>query len=742
MPQDPERPPQSDLIKDYLKRQVTRIYTSGGGAQDVQTFLNTAMGVPTRGVRVNSPGQPRPATPDSAPHPILGMGMAALQGVSFGFADEAIGSLIGAILPNVSKEQAIDRFRSQYDAFREEHKALAFTSELAGGFLVPGAAALRAFRGIGKVGRGVVQAVEGGASAALAGAGETEGGISERLQAALNPTTAALGVGIGGGAGALLDRAGGSRLVRGIGRSISQVTTDQNWGKLVSKGVPQGLSSDDYARQLFRRAIEADGVSGEQLRELALEARNAGQRNVSILDLVAVATGTDRPANTFGLIQAASSLRDPRQQELVGQLLARQGESGQRMLNGLFRELKLGTANISDTADELMSARFHFAEPQFEAAYSDVVEMTSDMRAIFNSRNRAIAAEFQDAYNAGRQLAGRQDVVAQINGRSAGAPVGQIIREGDEVVATLGVRSSSGELIGQRAPITQTAPEISVRGIDRMKDKVEERIESLRTSAKKSDRDLAQNLEEGLDVVLREARMQSGAYDTALTDFPGLRRMREALDSGESRFVTKRPDDVANELAALGSQAEKEMYQLGALRNIYNTMEGGLNQNANLHTLVFGTGRNTTAADARFLALFEGDQARAKTFSDLVRNETGFQRIVQEFTQKTSEDGGRIGLSAGQGSSFREFISIPRRTIGAVADRVRTGTNRRVSNEIANLATRGIGESADPLSAIATMFNPRLARGGPVSPIVIGQEVGRQRNEESQGRSLIGSARR
>ena len=118
----------------------------------------------------------------------------ALQGMSFGFADE-IEARLRATAKGTDYEDEIEDVRAEIEAFRDSHPGMAFTAEMAGAFLIPGFATTKLIQMAPKLGqfekgkklynamkRAIVGAGAGGVEGGLYGAGVSEEG--ERLEGA------------------------------------------------------------------------------------------------------------------------------------------------------------------------------------------------------------------------------------------------------------------------------------------------------------------------------------------------------------------------------------------------------------------------------------------------------------------------------------------------------------------------------------------------------------------------------
>ena len=242
---------------------------------------------------------------ESAPSVAQGVAQAALQGVSFGTADELV-SLIGG-------KDAAKEYRRQASSFREEHPVLSYGSEIAGGFLVPGLGSVGAL----KRGKTFMQAAGAGA---LAGAGEGaavgffEGGEDFSAEGMRERAGGAVFGGIAGGVlGGVLGGAfyGGTKIKRFF-KGQKGITPTEEARKIAQEiaeesGLGVDTVLDDLARMkelnpnavladhpaFTRVAQEAAGLSpeaGRAVREV-LPARQRHARNVLVDELYQAATG-------------------------------------------------------------------------------------------------------------------------------------------------------------------------------------------------------------------------------------------------------------------------------------------------------------------------------------------------------------------------------------------------------------------------------------------------------------------
>src|SRR5688572_25376879 len=149
--------------EDYMMRQAARILTNGGSQTDVLAFWEKE-GVKVKNVTVDPSGLENQITGEGTQQ-VKAQGkkwlefggnaranvlsMHAIQGVTFGFGDEAIGSILG-LLTGEGAQVGRDIYRSALEQGRQLDPSLAMGSELAGA----GATGVGLGRALGLAARG------------------------------------------------------------------------------------------------------------------------------------------------------------------------------------------------------------------------------------------------------------------------------------------------------------------------------------------------------------------------------------------------------------------------------------------------------------------------------------------------------------------------------------------------------------------------------------------------------------
>lgn len=309
----PVRPEATDNPRlARIRRNLAKLKAAGAPQEDVDAYLELE--------RV-TPEQERAAMPRTALENVRGGLGAALQGATFNFADEIVGTARGLTGPETIGEAIADE-RQQLGEFREANPKTALGLEVGGGLLTAlpiARAATSGVRGVQAAGRLAAGGATGGAIAG-AGAGESPTG---RLQGA------ALGGVVGGVLGAGAQKLATSRVgdaaARG-GRRLVDALEEMAGSNpsmpvsAVSRGTQ--AATPDYTAAAQRATARAFGVG--QADDLAkprslldaLEAQGMGQ------DVLAMNVGDDQ---TVRAVRAAANQPNSSAGQMVNERLARQG---------------------------------------------------------------------------------------------------------------------------------------------------------------------------------------------------------------------------------------------------------------------------------------------------------------------------------------------------------------------------------------------------------------------------------
>ena len=193
----------------------------------------------------------------------------ALQGASFGFADE-IEARLRALAKGTDYKDEIADVRAEIEAFRKENPGMAFTAEMAGAFLIPGFATTKLIQMAPKLGqfkkgeklfnamkRSIVGAGAGTVEGGLYGAGVSEEG--ERIEGAKQGAFwgSIMGAGLGPTLGWFTDAIAG-KLSSKVGQKGDEMV-DVDGNPVIAPAKPDAQKK---AQDLMIRAAQIDDVGG------------------------------------------------------------------------------------------------------------------------------------------------------------------------------------------------------------------------------------------------------------------------------------------------------------------------------------------------------------------------------------------------------------------------------------------------------------------------------------------------
>ena len=228
-------------------------------------------------LRELSPEQMQEMTSDAYAEPenidvsskVWNVSQQALQGVSFGFADE-IEARLRATAKGTDYKDEIADVRAEIKAFRKENPGMAFTAEMAGAFLIPGFATSKLIQMAPKLGkfkegerlfnamkRSIVGAGAGTVEGGLYGAGVSEEG--ERIEGAKQGAFwgSIAGSVLGPSMGWVLDTIAGKISSKVGQKGDSMIDLDGN--EVITPAKPDAQKK---AQDLMIRAAQIDDVGG------------------------------------------------------------------------------------------------------------------------------------------------------------------------------------------------------------------------------------------------------------------------------------------------------------------------------------------------------------------------------------------------------------------------------------------------------------------------------------------------
>lgn len=668
--------------EEEMMRAATRILANGGTKQDVADYFYKGYGVALNGYT------PEPETPGK----VRGYAMNAMQGLTFGFGDEAMGAILG-LLTGEGASAGIDEYRAELQKFNAANPVSATAAEMGGSLLLAPvmAPAAAAMKGMGLAGRAGVGAGVGAGAGGLYGAGNAQGGLSERAKGAV--VGGALGAGVGAAAPVVGAAAG--TVVKPISRQLA------TWSERF-RNVPKNATTASKAgREYWAEAITRDHGSIDAAIQKAERLARTGAP-VTLADVAG--------ENGLSLVQAAAGLRGPGKQKLVEDLLTRQADQGDRMMSKLFRSLKLGAENAYDAADDLMANRRSASAPLYESAYQAETKVTPELKKILDN------PRFQKAYEMGRLIAQDEDTFGTAN---AGAlKIGPLAMDANNRV------------------VAETIP---VRALDYMKRGMDALINQAAQRGEAMDPQLGRALRKGLNDAL-DAIQDVPDYRRARSVWRGESEALEALNMGKggvplnaggvrtTRFMQKPPEVIKRELKEL-TPAEQEMYKLGVAQDVAEFLAETTADAPNAAKKFGGRlyGEAMSNVEKRVRAIFTSDEA-AQEFMDYVKAEARISRTTgvlggsrtAPMQQMMSE------LTGSQPQSGSVVRRVADATITAMTDRAKTGWTDAISDEISAQALKG-SRGADELIAFLNSLRPHAPRRRVAPTVVAAQQAAQVR---------------
>jgi len=703
---------------DYLRRQAMHILANNGSEEDVLRFLETEGQRMPRRI-----GNEQPET--EMPSNLRGLSMRALQGITFGFGDEAMGALLG-IITGEGARGGIDTYRREMNAWSEQHKGVGLLAELGGAVLtgniaVKGARAALArigFRGASRVAaplaaaplKGAAQAVaraagpttgqrilmgvrQGAGFGAAFGAGNTQGDLSDRTKGAI----------LGSLTGAAIAGA-----VGGVGTAIGTVTRPAaraatNWSRALQERLPGVGTPEQRARELLVRAFVQDGLTVQEAVRRAATMQQQGLRP-SLLDVAG--------DETLKLAQETVRRRTPAKQKLVETLLGRQAEQGERLNTALFERIfrggKLGLRNVEEVQTQLHTARRQLSAPAYQQAYQEVVEVTPRLRQILSNR------AFRQAYAVGKQIADDEAI--------AGIGIGPDIPILPNIQGALGASTREAAVAVDNIAARLFPKTLPVRALDYTKRGLDTMI---RRGYKSGGMDAtrARALRTTREEMLQIVDTQVPTFAQARAIYRGFSEADEALQLGRE-VLSMSPDKVRATMHALHPQ-ERDFFRLGAADAISQRVNGA-SEHADVARQFFG-GRlfgGSSAQGERIRALFPESPEVADDFLRMVAGEarisytnrigrtqpgTTLQQVEQSFEGAAPPVIRGGGLQTGAVLTGASFLR-------SGVQRLRMGWTNDVTDELSLLFLKGIDNPnelytvLDQLATLATHNTDKTLR--------------------------------
>lgn len=718
----------SPARRDYLRSQALRVLGNGGSEADVVEMLRIEADRPiTPNVVVTGDAERRQMGL------IEGLSTAAFQGLTFGFGDEVIGSLLG-ILSGEGARGGIDAYREDYRRWAEENKGLSVAAEIVGAIgtagvgvgvgaaraAQSGSAAIRAAGAAAtpgaastSVGARIAQNVAAGAAGGAAeGAGRVESAADASILERLSDRAkgAIFGGIIGGGAAGTL--AGAGRVIGSIARPTARATTRATLpaplALQVQEKIPGLGTAEEHAREIVWRALQADGITNSTQLHQRITEKLASGSPFTLADLGDEAI--------LKLSAEASALRTPAQKQLIEALATREAEQPDRLIGalvqGVFRGHKLGARNAYEASEALMSQMQKQADPLYRKAHAETIPTPARLLEIFN--NPELGPQFRKAYEFGKTLADGEDFVGTGHGLKI-PPLSQLLGEVESPAAKFvaDLRAANPTMtdetiqrvVAQRfpegAPTAQALSEVPVRALDYMKRGIDELVERGIDGPPLS-RKAASTYREALNQLLAQADEASSAFGAARAIWQDHKTAIEMIETGleaqrknvNAHFIRKVMSDPKL------TPAQKDLYRMGFIQGLNDKIYKTPGEFSNAAQRFFGatpSGRKSMIAD-QIRALYPEGPAGEQAARDFI-SKANFEARLSETARKGvrgPKDGAISEFERAQEGAVPNVRMTPFRTLaGIVLDGLKVSQRsfmKDVADEISLLFAKGIDD--------------------------------------------------
>lgn len=629
---------------ERIQENVRRLQAQNQSPQTIEAYLKTEGYTPTRFEQATTRVAKLSGPPVEA-----GIGRSILQGLTFGFADEAEAAMRAGATSGPRYEQELARVREGIKQYEEAYPVRAFAGEAAGG-LVPTAVgmALAPFTGgastamtagrtaqqIGRipglasrVGTGVVS---GGITGGISGAGTAEGGLESRL----------VGAGVGGLSGGLFG--GATPVVTSVlgagGRKVGEAA-----------GIVQPQDATRKAQEILVRKIVQEGMTPEQLAaRQAQTVRALGARDETLADIGG--EGIRR------LARGAMAIPQAAETEARQMLTERMVAAGPRIIKDITELTAVGARDLDEVAAEIVARRKSLADPLYE---------------------QARAAGLVESPKIDTLLQKSKDI--------------------QEAIAR-----------ARRLPEFADLPDNDMRLLD----KAYKYVGGLATAARREGDKERYNDINNLRLQLQEAITEKvPVYGRALATFADESLLADALEAGRTKFLKKTPAQIRRELDQFSDEGQQQMYRLGAIQTLRDEIYGAgetrdiatkfLNDRnmKDRFRLIF----NSTGEYENFIKNLQREQSMARTRA-MVEGGSPTARIQQEIAEVQGPSPSEL-LSAGAQMARGDLLGGASQMLGQIVPRIQ-GLNENVAEQLTrSVLDPSFARQQELLMGLTPVFN-------------------------------------
>jgi len=570
--------------------------------------------------------QPPAAAPRFQGAPVqAGIGRSMLQGLTFGFADEAEAAMRARATSGPRYEQELARVRAGIKQYEEQYPVRAFAGEatgsllptVAGIFAAPFTGGTSAAMTAARAGQQAAKipglasmvtrgAGTGAATGALTGAGTAQGGLEDRV----------LGATIGGVTGGTLG-ATTPVVTSAVGSGARRVGE--------ATGLVRQQDPLNKAQEILARKIAQEGMTPEQLAARQAETvRRLGARDETLADIGG--EGMRR------LARGAMAIPQAAETEARQMLTERMVAAGPRIIKDITDLTAVGARDLDEVANEIINRRSMLAAPFYDQA----------------------------------RAAGQIESFA----------IDNLLKKSKDIQTAI----ADARRLPQFADLADNDMV--------MLDKAYKYVGDIANEARRTGKSARANDLDDLRIQLRKAITDKvSVYGKALDTFSGESVLLDALNAGREKFLRKTPAEIRRELDKFTDEGQQQMYRLGAIQTLRDEIYG-MRETADVASkflndrnmkdrfkLIF----NSTGEYEDFIKNLQREQSMARTRS-MIEGGSPTTRIGQEVGEIQGPAPSEV-ISAGTQMIRGDLLGGGSRLLGQVVPRMQ-GIDQNVAEQI------------------------------------------------------------
>ncbi len=510
---------------------------------------------------------------------VEGLRSAIGQGTLLGFGDELEAAARTGSFSSPEYKDLRDQLRAQQDEYRRQNPVISIVGELAGGFLLPGGAAVNLVRQGAKSGARVLAKEAAGRARNIgkaAGLGAISGGVT--------------GAAAGAGTADELEDVGEGAVVGGVLGTALGAAAPAAMSSLgqAARGVARrlGVGSANFSDRKVRQYLAREGFTPQQAAAEVRRMRESGVRGATLADL-----GQQTQDLAFG----AQAVANPAQTRVTRQLTDRFRQQAEEIQDEMAGRLGTTPDEAGNFLDDIATQQQAQARLNYPTAY----EMELDAEPFKKYLNNP---NFSEIYENARKLS-----TLQMMARGSNQPP---LPTFDEFKQLADAGTLPTEFLHQ---VKRGFDVLIEKDTDDLTGKMQPAAAAL-SAIKKQFND--------------EIKDQNDAYRIANQNFADLETVKRANKVGQD--IDKTPARVLKSKVDDMNEGEKAAFVRG-LVDRFNTLVETTGANQDFVRQIFNKGRRRDAIRAAFPASDEGAKAFAefeKFMEDQARLVTTNRRVI------------------------------------------------------------------------------------------------------------------